>query len=181
MSCSCRSASIAALAIPLLLALTSCGGDSPAVRGVSSSEYNVGQTGGAGQGKIGGDSGLLSLLGPGSKGPEEGAALGVNAYLWRGALDTLSFMPLASADPFGGVIITDWYQPPASDGERFKATVYILGRQLRSDGIRVSIFRQVYRDGQWVDADVSPQTVADIENKVLERARDLRASATASR
>ena len=181
MSYSCRPASIALLGImPVLLALTSCGGDSPAVRGVSSNEYNVGQNGGAGQGKIGGESGLLSLLGPSNR-PDEGGALGVNAYLWRGALDTLSFMPLASADPFGGVIITDWYQPPTSDGERFKATVYILGRQLRSDGIRVSIFRQVYRDGQWVDADVSPQTVADIENKVLERARDLRASATASR
>src|SRR6202008_3414977 len=54
-----------------------------------------------------------------------GGALGVNAYLWRGALDTLSFMPLSSADPFGGVIITDWYTPPASSNERFKATAYI--------------------------------------------------------
>ena len=80
----------------------------------------------------------------GGSGDEEGAALGVNAYLWRAALDTLAFMPLASADPFGGVIITDWYQPPAADGERFKATAYILGRQLRADGLRVSIFRQVH-------------------------------------
>ena len=80
-----------------------------------------------------------------------GGALGVNAYLWRGALDTLSFMPLASADPFGGVIITDWYTPPPSNGERFKATAYILGRELRSDGVRVAIFRQVLQNGQWVD------------------------------
>ena len=63
-----------------------------------------------------------------------GTGVGVSAYLWRGALETLSFMPLASADPFGGVIITDWYQPPSSSGERFKATAYILGRQLRADG-----------------------------------------------
>src|ERR1700722_13995350 len=55
-----------------------------------------------------------------------GGGLGVNAYLWRGALETLAFMPLASADPFGGVIITDWYQPQQSPGERFKATAYIL-------------------------------------------------------
>lgn len=104
-----------------------------------------------------------------------GGGLGVNAYLWRGALDTLGFMPLASADPFGGVIITDWYTPSGSTGgERFKATAYILGRQLRSDGIRVAIFRQVLTDGQWVDAPVSPVTVNEIENKVLARARQLR-------
>jgi len=105
---------------------------------------------------------------------DAGGALGVNAYLWRGALDTLSFMPLASADPFGGVIITDWYQPPASVGERFKATAYILGRQLRADGVRVTIFRQVQQGGQWVDAPVDSGTAADIENKVLARARELR-------
>ena len=103
-------------------------------------------------------------------------SVGVNAYLWRGALETLSFMPLASADPFGGVIITDWYQPPSTPGERFKATAYILGRQLRADGIRVAIFRQTLQGGQWIDADVAPNTVTDIENKVLTRARELRAA-----
>jgi hypothetical protein len=105
-----------------------------------------------------------------------GGALGVNAYLWRGALDTLSFMPLSSADPFGGVIITDWFQPPASPGERFKATAYILGRQLRADGVKVSIFRQVMQGGQWVDASVDRTTAIEIENKILARARQLRTS-----
>jgi hypothetical protein len=104
-----------------------------------------------------------------------GTGIGVNAYLWRGALDTLSFMPLASADPFGGVIITDWYQPSAATGERFKATAYILGRQLRADGVRISLFRQVQENGQWVDSPVAATTTADIENKVLARARELRA------
>jgi hypothetical protein len=90
-------------------------------------------------------------------------------------------MPLASADPFGGVIITDWYSPPASPGERFKATAYILGRQLRADGVRVTVFRQVQTaNGQWQDAAVSASTVGEIENKVLAKARDLRAQATAS-
>jgi len=109
-----------------------------------------------------------------------GAALGVNAYLWRGALDTLSFMPLASADPFGGVIITDWYSPPAATGERFKATAYILGRQLRADGVRVSLFRQVQQGGQWVDAPVAASTSSEVEDKVLARARELRAQSTGS-
>jgi Domain of unknown function (DUF3576) len=116
----------------------------------------------------------------GAHGGDAGGALGVNAYLWRGALDTLSFMPLASADPFGGVIITDWYTPAAANGERFKATAYILGRELRSDGVRVSIFRQVLQNGQWVDAPVSAVTVGEIENKVLSRARELREQSQAS-
>lgn len=106
--------------------------------------------------------------------PDSGGSLAVNAYLWRGALDTLSFMPLLSADAFGGVIITDWYQPPSASGERFKATAYVLGRQLRADGVKVSIFRQVLQNGTWVDAPVAQSTVDEIENKVLARARELR-------
>jgi Domain of unknown function (DUF3576) len=134
------------------------------------------------EGSVLGDSALI--FGTGKSKPNDnpagGGALGVNAYLWRGALDTLSFMPLASADPFGGVIITDWYTPTASTGERFKATAYILGRELRSDGVRVTIFRQVLQNGQWVDTGVSPVTVGEIENKVLSRARELREQSQAS-
>ncbi len=102
---------------------------------------------------------------------------GVNAYLWRGAIDTLSFMPFASADPIGGIIITDWYTPPTTISERFKATAYVLGKQLRSDAIRVAIFRQTLQDGQWTDASVAPNTAPDITNKILARARQLRADA----
>jgi hypothetical protein len=102
---------------------------------------------------------------------------GVNAYLWRGAIDTLSFMPFASADPVGGIIITDWYSPPTTTGERFKATAYVLGTQLRSDAIRVAIFRQTLDNGQWTDASVAPNTAPDITNKILARARQLRADA----
>ena len=105
------------------------------------------------------------------------AQAGVNAYLWRGAIDTLSFMPFASADPIGGIIITDWYSPPTTSGERFKATAYILGKQLRSDAIRVAIFRQTQQDGQWADAAVAPSTAPEITNKILARARQLRADA----
>ena len=105
------------------------------------------------------------------------AGVGVNAYIWRGALDTLSFMPLASADPFGGVIITDWYTPPATSGERFKATAYVLTKELRSDGVKVSIFRQVLQGNQWVDSPVAASTVSEIEDKVLARARRLREQA----
>ena len=132
------------------------------------------------EGSVLGDDGLI--LGTNRSRPSEagGAGLGVNAYLWRGALDTLSFMPLASADPFGGVIITDWYQPPGADAERFKTNTYILGRELRADGVRVSLFRQIQKGGQWTDAPVSQVTVGELENKILSRARSLRAQAQPS-
>jgi len=133
-----------------------------------------------GGGSVFGDNGLTFGTSKTNRSNDTGGALGVNAFLWRGALDTLSFMPLSSADPFGGVIITDWYQPPGATDERFKATAYILGRELRSDGVRVTIFRQVLQNGQWVDAPVSPMTVGEIEGRVLARARELRAQALAS-
>ncbi len=105
------------------------------------------------------------------------AGIGVNSYLWRASLDTLAFMPLASADPFGGVVMTDWYVNPEKQDERFKATVYILDTRLRADGLNVTIFRQT-KDaaGAWVDAPVSSQTDIDIENAILTRARQLRLS-----
>ena len=109
---------------------------------------------------------------------EADAALQVNKYLWRGALETLQFMPFASTDPFGGVIVTDWYSPPTTSGERFKATAYVLGRQLRADGVHVTIFRQTREAGEWVDSPVNPNTATDIEGKILARARELRASGT---
>ena len=103
------------------------------------------------------------------------SGIGVNGLLWRASLDTLSFLPLASADPFGGVIITDWYSPPESPNERFKVTAYILGRQLRSDGVRVAVFRQELTDGRgWVDSPVEDQTRSKLEGAILNRARELR-------
>jgi hypothetical protein len=110
-----------------------------------------------------------------------GPGIGVNSYLWRATLDTVSFMPLASADPFGGVIITDWYSPPDRPNERFKVNIFILGRELRADGVRASVFRQT-RDpgGQWVDAAVDQKTGTDLENAILTRARQMRLS-TASK
>ena len=104
------------------------------------------------------------------------AGIGVNSYLWRATLDTLAFMPLASADPFGGVVITDWYVNPEKPDERFKTTVYILDTRLRADGLNVTVFKQTNTSGTWVDAPVAGQTDIDIENAILTRARQLRLS-----
>ena len=111
-----------------------------------------------------------------SKEEENSTASGitVNSYLWRASLDTVSFMPLASADPFGGVILTDWYEPPESAGERFKINVFILDRELRSDAIRVKIFKQRKRGGLWRDAESSEETALKLEETILTRARKAR-------
>lgn len=105
------------------------------------------------------------------------AGIGVNTYLWTATLQTLSFMPLASADPYGGVVITDWYENPDKPNERFKATVYILDTRLRADGLNVTVFKQLRGpDGQWTEAPTAGQTDVDIENAILTRARQLRLS-----
>lgn len=116
--------------------------------------------------------------GGGSRGSDQSVAgIAVNSYLWRASLDTLNFLPLQSADPFGGVIITDWRSEASAPNERFKATVYILDTRLRADALNVSVFRQTNVNGQWVDAPVNPDTEAQIENAILARARELRLSA----
>src|SRR5688572_13550613 len=122
------------------------------------------------------DRGGVSIFGGGGGGDDAQAGIGVNSFLWRASLDTLNFMPLASADPFGGVIITDWYSDPTTPTERFKATVYILDTRLRADALNVSIFRQQQINGAWSDATVDPETEIQIENAILTRARQMRLS-----
>jgi hypothetical protein len=171
------------LCLGTLAVLGACSSDN--VRDVDRTEYNSGSRRDQVRGRLtGADDGIV-LLGTsrnsrgGGEGDSGGAGLGVNAYLWRATLDTLAFMPLASADPFGGVIITDWYSPPGAQAERFKATAYVMGRQLRSDGVRISVFRQVRSGAGWVDAAVTPATGAELEDRVLARARELRSQSAA--
>ena len=106
--------------------------------------------------------------------------IGVNAYLWKAALDTLSFAPLVQADSNGGVIVTDWYANPNSPNERVKVTATILDRDLRADALRVAASRQVYQNGQWIEAPVAAATVQKLEEIILTKARDLRRSAVSS-
>jgi hypothetical protein len=166
---------LATLAAVAALSLTACGNS----RQVEDSEYNDPRFKSPVQGRMFGDGTIFSTAKSDNQ-SNAGTGLGVNAYLWRGALDTLSFMPLLSEDPYGGVIITDWFQPPASNGERFKATAYVLGRALSANGVKVTVFRQVAQNGVWVDQPVSAGTSTELENKVLARARELRSQSGGS-
>jgi predicted small lipoprotein YifL len=103
--------------------------------------------------------------------------IGVNAYLWRAALDTISFMPLVQTDSNGGVLVTDWYVNPASPNERMKLTISVLDQDLRADALRVAASRQIAQNGVWVDAPVQAATVQKLEDIILTKARDLRRSA----
>jgi hypothetical protein len=130
------------------------------------------------RGKIFGDEGL-TLFGGSKDDDKKGGGLGVNSFLWRASLDTLSFMPITQADPFGGVILTDWFEDPAAKGERFKVNVTILDDRLRSDGIRVAVFKQTLDEtNTWRDSAVTKQTGIDLENAILTRARQLRIKQT---
>lgn len=121
---------------------------------------------------------LFSLGGTAQRGAAE---LGVNSYLWRATLDTLSFLPLASADPFGGVILTEWYSPPTTNGtERLKLNVLILDQRLRSDGVKVTVFRQERNGADWRDVPASAATGTELENAILTRARQLWLDANAA-
>jgi len=178
-----RKTILAAIALSIPLVLAGCSGG----RLVGNEEYgtdNVRERILRESGRNPRDSGLLVFGVDRNQQNEQGGGTGgvsVNAYLWRATLETLSFMPLQSADPAGGVIITDWFSPPTADNERFKAQAYVLGRQLRSDGVRVQVFRQVLRNGQWVDQPASSATNSEMEDRVLSRARELRSQTTASR
>ena len=124
----------------------------------------------------------LSACGGGGQEELEAAGLnigaiqgeGVNKYLWTATLETLNFMPLDFADPYGGLVSTEWYANPEAPAERFRATVYILDSRLRADALRVSVFRQQQQNALWVDAPVNGATAAQIENAILTRARQLR-------
>ena len=146
-------------------------------------------------GSILGGEGGFTLLGPrrAEADTQNAQGIGVNSYLWRASLDTLAFMPIVSADPFGGVILTDWYSPPETPNERFKVNLYILDRQLRAYGVRVSVFRQQRGNagggtaasagaqgaGDWRDAGVNTETASKLEDTILTRARQLRIAQTA--
>ena len=122
-----------------------------------------------------GNDGRSASLAPYPLGDNSGAAATVNRYLWAASLETLDFLPVFSADPIAGLIITDWYADPRSPQERFKVSVYILDSDLRADALRISVFRQLQNDqGSWIDATVNPATPRELENAVLTRARQLR-------
>ncbi len=125
------------------------------------------------QGKITGEEGWV-ILGA-EKDETKGMGITVNSFLWRATLDTLSFAPLASADPIGGVIITEWYENPEARGERFKINATVLDKRLRSDGIKVAVFKQTLdKNGSWRDDKVTPNVAKDLETKILTRARELK-------
>jgi hypothetical protein len=128
------------------------------------------------RGKITGEGGL-TLFGGKDKDTSSGGAIGVNSYLWRATLDTISFMPLASADPFGGTIITDWYEDPKTQGERYKVNALILDKTLRADGVRVQVFKQKLTKGTWRDSAVDAKLARTLEDTILTRARELRVAA----
>ena len=129
-----------------------------------------------GPGLLSGESGnLLDAFKGGKSGSSEtGGNIGVNIYLWRSALETVAFMPITQADSAGGVITTDWYSQPNQPDERVRANVLILGKTLRSDALKVTLFKQVRKNNEWTNTTVAPATVTAVEDTILTKARAIK-------
>ena len=124
-------------------------------------------------GKLTGEDGIVLF---GKRKSRSGATEGinVNSYLWRATLDTVYFMPLISADPFGGTVLTDWYSENSDSNERYKVNIFIIGAELRTDALKVSVFKQVKKNGKWENKTISEAMASEIEDKIFTRARQIK-------
>ena len=168
---------LAALALSTLsLALAACGDLHPKASYPAPQDAADAQKHGTiGQALNGDDSGGITLFDTARKRQAgQGQGLGVNAYLWRAALDTISFMPILSADSTGGTLLTDWYSPPATPNERLKLNIVIKDQTLRADGVTVTVFKQQLVDGAYKDEAVNPAVGTQLEDTIVQRARQLR-------
>ncbi len=164
------------VALSSILLISACGANSEAKyptgadrasTGGSNNIYNKSQS-------IFGEGGLELFSNKDKNDDQGGAGIGVNALLWRASLDAINFMPITTADPFGGTIITDWYSNAGAPNERFKVNAYILGRELRADNVRARLFRQTKSGSNWVDAPSDEAANRQLEDAILTRARELR-------
>lgn len=164
------------IALTSVLLLTACGanteakyptGANRAATGGNNNIYNESQS-------IFGEGGLELFSSKDKSNSDSGVGLGVNALLWRATLDAINFMPITTADPFGGTIITDWYSNADAPNERFKVNAYILGQELRADNVKARIFRQTKSGSNWVDAPSDDAANRQLEDAILTRARELR-------
>ena len=103
-----------------------------------------------------------------------GMGLPINPFLWRASIETISFMPLASTDPFAGTIITDWYTAENSLGERCKLNIFINGADMKTDNLKVSSFCQTLKDNQWVNSPSNSEDNIKLENAILNKAKKLK-------
>ena len=167
-----------ALTALLALSLTACSNVEVEKAETNPLPYDMSE----GEGLFSGKSGnILDAFGGDDKEKVAGApSIGVNGYLWRSAIETISFMPIVSTDSAGGTILTDWFNSPDNANERVKVNVYILGTTLRPQNLKVSVFRQVRTDAGWISAGVSQDTGAQLEETILTAARKLKIKEQAS-
>ena len=132
------------------------------------------QTGGGLLGKGGISLGGLINNDTGSNNSTTKIAMSVNPFLWKGALETIDFMPLSSADQIGGTIITDWYSTSANPNERCKLNIFISGKRLNTENLRVTSFCQEFKDPSWINKKVDQENNIKIENAILNKAKKLK-------
>jgi len=130
------------------------------------------RTGGGLFGKKGG----IDLLKENNQTASIGVGMPINPYLWKASLETINFMPLSSADPFAGLIITDWYSQNNTN-ERCKINIFIRGVELKTSNLKVNSFCQTLSDtNNWVGNETDIKINAQIENAILNKAKKLKLS-----
>ena len=117
----------------------------------------------------------LNLLGNNSESMNTGViGMPINPYLWKASLNTVDFMPLSSTDPFAGSIITDWYTAEANLGERCKLNIFINGKDLKTNNLKVLSFCQILKNNQWVNMPSKIEENTKLENVILNEAKKLK-------
>ena len=124
-----------------------------------------------------GKKGGISILGLGNNkdGVQTSMGMPINPYLWKGSLETVEFMPLISADPFAGIILTDWYSSGNSLNERCKVNIFIKGVELNSQNLKVNSFCQKLNPSNiWIDQPTIVDNNIQLENAIFNKAKKFR-------
>tara|TARA_B100001250_G_scaffold406794_1_gene426451 strand:+ start:1433 stop:1993 length:561 start_codon:yes stop_codon:yes gene_type:complete len=92
--------------------------------------------------------------------------------LWRASLDTIDFMPLASVNYSGGIIITDWYGNNQTTNENIKISIRFLTNEIRSDALDIKVFKKVCDStNKCKISETSGELIKELNRKILKQAK----------
>jgi hypothetical protein len=91
--------------------------------------------------------------------------------LWRASLDTIDFMPLASVNYGGGIIVTDWYSTDQNSNESIKISIRFLTNEIRSDSLDIKIFKKkCMTELNCVISEKTDSIIPELKSKILKTA-----------
>ena len=92
--------------------------------------------------------------------------------LWRASLDVIDFMPLASVNYSGGIIITDWYSNNEDSNESVKISIRFLTNEIRSDALEIKVFKKICKvNNNCKTSESSGELIKELKKKILKTAK----------